>query len=192
MPEHNLHHPITANILALFEDRGDSQYGGEAVTQREHALQAACLAQQAGASPALIVASLLHDLGHLLHGLPEDAPEQGVDDVHEELAARWLKQFFGAEVIAPVQLHVAAKRYLSRDADYRRRLSAPSEQSLMLQGGPMSDAEAAEFAAHLHFDTAVQLRKWDDEAKIAGLKTPPIAHFAGYIDQVLQESGLCR
>lgn len=192
MPEHNLHHPVTAKILSLFEDRGDSQYGGEAVTQREHALQAACLAQQADASPALIVAALLHDLGHLLHGLPQDAPAQGIDDVHEELAARWLKKFFAMEVVAPVQLHVAAKRYLSRDVNYRRRLSAPSEHSLLLQGGPMSDAEAAEFEAQPHFDAAVQLRTWDDAAKIAGLQTPPVTHFAGYIDRVLQESDSCR
>jgi [1-hydroxy-2-(trimethylamino)ethyl]phosphonate dioxygenase len=144
------------------------------------------------ARPALIVAALLHDHGHLLHALPEGAPEQGIDDLHEDLGARWLNKYFNAEVVAPVQLHVAAKRYLSREADYRRRLSAPSEHSLILQGGPMNEAEAAAFTAHSQFEAAVRLRQWDDEAKIAGLETPPVEHFARYIDEVLQEFQSCR
>ena len=75
-------------IIKLFEERGDSQYGGEAVTQRQHALQCAALAVKALASPAMVTAALLHDIGHLVHALPDDAPDQGVDDAHEELGYR--------------------------------------------------------------------------------------------------------
>ena len=101
------------NVVAtLFQSRGDSEYGGEGVSQREHALQAALLAQHAGANEALVAAALLHDIGHLLHDLPDDAPEQSIDDVHENRAAAWLTRHFGPHVTEPVRLHVAAKRYL--------------------------------------------------------------------------------
>ena len=79
--------PVVHEVLRLFREHGDSEYGGEAVTQLEHALQAATRAQQSGSDSSLIVAALLHDVGHLLHNLPDDAPDQGVDDRHEELGA---------------------------------------------------------------------------------------------------------
>src|SRR6202007_1380230 len=97
------------DILELLEDQGGSAYYGEAVTQREHALQAAAEAEQCGAAPPLVAAALVHDVGHLLAG--EDA-EATVDLSHEEIGARWLARWFGPEVTEPVRLHVAAKRYL--------------------------------------------------------------------------------
>src|SRR5262245_38387505 len=102
----------TDEVLALFRQRGGSQYGGEAVTQLEHARQAATFAEREGAAPALIAAALVHDVGHLLHELPDDAPDRGVDDRHETLAAAWLAQRFRPATVAPVAMHVAAKRYL--------------------------------------------------------------------------------
>ncbi len=179
---------ITAEVLRLFDTRGDSEYGGEAVTQREHALQAAMFAEQVSSPPSLIVASLLHDVGHLLHRLPNDAPEQGIDDRHETLGANWLKHRFGPGVVAPVLLHVAAKRYLCAiEPAYHEGLSAPSRLSLELQGGPMSAAEAAEFTRHPHFEAAVSLRRFDDSAKVPKLATPSLEHFANYIDRVAAE-----
>lgn len=181
--------PITRDILRLFQEQGDSQYGGEAVTQREHALQCAQLAQQSGASPALIVAALLHDVGHLLHALPEDAPHVGIDDQHETLAANWLQQHFPAAVVEPARLHVAAKRYLcATDAAFFSQLSPPSQLSLKLQGGPMSPTETDRFRAHRYFSDAVRLRQWDDAAKVAGLPTPTVADFADVVDNVLMNA----
>lgn len=178
----------TAEVLRLFETRGDSEYGGEAVTQREHALQAAMFAEQGGAPPSLIVASLLHDVGHLLHHLPDDAPEQGIDDRHETLGANWLKRRFGPDVVAPVLLHVAAKRYLCAiEPAYNDTLSAPSKLSLEFQGGPMSAPELAEFVRHPQFEDAVSLRRFDDAAKVPKLVTPPLEHFAKYIDRLAVE-----
>jgi phosphonate degradation associated HDIG domain protein len=182
-------HAVTTEILALFARHGGSQYGKEAVSQLEHGLQAAFFAERAAASPALISAALLHDLGHLLHDLPDDAPEQGIDDVHEELAARWLTERFGPEVVEPVRLHVAAKRYLCAvDDDYQRRLSPPSQLSLTLQGGPMSAEEQEEFRGSPHFEGAVALRHWDDAAKIPQLQTPGLEHYATILDRTLQTS----
>jgi phosphonate degradation associated HDIG domain protein len=178
----------TSEILSLFAERGDSEYGGESVTQQQHALQAALFAEQAQSSPALIVAALLHDVGHLLHRLPDDAPDQGVDDRHESLAARWLRKHFGSDVVEPVRLHVAAKRYLCAvDATYLQELSPPSLLSLQLQGGPMSENECREFAAQPFREAAITLRRWDDAAKVPDLQTPTLAHFANYIDCVVGE-----
>lgn len=180
------HRPETVEILELFRSRGHSQYGREAVTQQDHALQAAYFAERASASPSLIAAALLHDVGHLLHDLSDDAPELGIDDVHETLGARWLEQRYGIDVVEPVRLHVAAKRYLcSVEQEYFSTLSPASVLSLKLQGGPMSDDEAREFRSHLHFADAIALRRWDDAAKIPDLETPNLEHFARYLDQAL-------
>jgi [1-hydroxy-2-(trimethylamino)ethyl]phosphonate dioxygenase len=172
-------------ILEMFAKRGDSNYGGEAVTQRQHALQAAHFAEKTGADAALITAAFLHDVGHLLHDLPEDAPDHGIDDTHETLAAKWLDGRFPPTVVAPVQLHVEAKRYLcTTDPNYLKHLSAPSMQSLQLQGGLMSEEELATFRSHPHFEAAVRLRRWDEAAKDPHLQTAPIEHYATYIRQV--------
>ncbi len=172
------------DLQRLFAVSGDSQYGREAVSQRQHALQSAALAEEAGANPSLIVAALLHDVGHLLHGLPDDAPEQGIDDQHETLAARWLARRFGPAVVEPVRLHVAAKRYLCAvEPGYRQSLSGPSELSLQLQGGPMSDDEVQQFQQLPSADAAVALRRWDDRAKDPACVTAPLTHYLTVIDQ---------
>ncbi|HVX10301.1 MAG TPA: HD domain-containing protein [Pirellulales bacterium] len=174
---------VAEEIVGLFAARGDSQYGGEAVSQQEHALQAAMFAERENADGALIVAALLHDVGHLLHDLPDDAPEQGTDDRHEVLAAHWLAKRFGPEVVEPARLHVTAKRYLCAvDGSYQRELSAPSVLSLKLQGGPMTPEEVREFESQPHFEAAVRLRRWDDAAKIVGLATPDVRHFMRYVE----------
>jgi [1-hydroxy-2-(trimethylamino)ethyl]phosphonate dioxygenase len=176
---------ISREIVKLFNDHGDSQYGGEAVTQVEHALQCALLAEQEEATRELIVAALLHDVGHLLHALPDDAPELGVDDRHEVLAGRWLRNHFGPAVVEPVQLHVAAKRYLcATDVSYHNQLSPPSQLSLKLQGGPMAQNEVIQFEANIYFRDAIRLRRWDDTAKVSDLATPSVEHYAPMIEQV--------
>ncbi len=179
--------PTVDTILKLFSERGDSEYGGEAVTQREHALQCAMLAEEDGATADLISAALLHDIGHLVHALPEDAPDHGVDDEHEELGYRFLTSMFGDEVAEPVRLHVPAKRYLcATHAKYMATLSDPSITSLNLQGGPMSAEEVAEFAAGAFAEDAVRLRRWDDKAKVRDLPTPSLEHFVPYLRTVLR------
>ncbi|WP_425396017.1 phosphonate degradation HD-domain oxygenase [Aeoliella sp.] len=179
-------HACTASIRNMFEKHGGSMYGGEAVTQQEHALQAAWLAEQQHSSDALVTAALLHDVGHLLHDLPDDAPDRGIDDQHEDLAAEWLQRHFPPEVVEPVRLHVESKRYLcATEPGYWEALSEPSRQSLELQGGAMNETECEQFRQGEHFEAALQLRRWDDEAKVAGLKTPAVAHFLEFVDRVV-------
>jgi 2-aminoethylphosphonate-pyruvate transaminase len=173
---------IVDEIKSLFETYGGSLYGGEAVTQLEHALQTAMLAESEGADAALIVAALLHDVGHLLHDLPDDAPDAGVDDVHEELAYHWLRGHFGPAVTEPVRLHVDAKRYLCAvEPAYWASLSPVSQQSLELQGGTFTAEETRDFEKRPFFEQGVRLRRWDDQAKVVGLVTPSLNHFLSYI-----------
>ena len=173
----------TTAAIELVRRHGGSRYGGEAVSQLEHALQAATRAADEGASSALIAAALLHDIGHLLHDLPDGFPKRGIDDQHELLGARWLAERYEPAVVEPVKLHVAAKRYLCTvDADYFSKLSGPSRTSLAFQGGPMTADEVREFESGAFAQDAVQLRRWDEAAKIPLHKTPPIEHFAVHLD----------
>ena len=176
-------------ILQLFRDRGTSEYGGESVTQEEHALQAAACAMADGAHEALVAAALLHDIGNLLHDLPEDAPDEGIDDHHENSGARFIESIFGPEVCEPVRLHVAAKRYLTAvEPEYRAKLSEPSITSLMLQGGPMSAEEQEAFRSNPHWEAAVRLRRYDEEAKVPGARTPTVEEFSELLGQLVKRA----
>lgn len=169
-------------LVDLIDGKGHRQYGLSHINQRAHALQAAWLAEKAGCSSALITACLLHDIGHMVHDLGEDPAERGIDDRHEDLGQAYLKDHFGPDVTEPVRLHVAAKRYLcGTEADYFARLSPDSVRSLDLQGGPMTEPEAAAFRALPHALDAVQLRRFDEGAKVKGLETPMTAHFAPHM-----------
>jgi phosphonate degradation associated HDIG domain protein len=173
---------LLANIDGLFSERGGSEYHGESVTQLEHALQSAWLAEKDGQPPSLIAAALLHDLGHLLHRHGEVYLDQNLNDRHEEVAARFLAQAYGPAVTEPVRLHVPAKRYLvATRPGYGGLLSPTSIKSLELQGGPMRPEEVAAFEGQPHFAAAAALRQYDDRAKVVALETPPYAHFHRYL-----------
>jgi phosphonate degradation associated HDIG domain protein len=176
---------VDQEIEDVFEKRGADAYFGEPVSQLEHALQAAHFATEDAAPDSMVVAALLHDIGHLIEDMPENIAEQGIDARHEEIGLEWLKERFGPEVSEPVYLHVAAKRYLcATDVEYRAKLSPASVLSLELQGGPMSDAEVKAFEANRYFREAVRLRLWDDRAKIEGLRTAPLRSYAAMIGRV--------
>jgi [1-hydroxy-2-(trimethylamino)ethyl]phosphonate dioxygenase len=166
------------DLIDLLNTRGGSAYFGEPVSVLEHSLQAAHSAEVAGAGPAAISAALLHDVGHMLHGLDEDIAHRGLDGMHEEVAAKWLSRWFGEDVTMPIRLHVPAKRFLCwQDRDYLERLSPSSIESLALQGGPMTDEQAAAFLRNPFAQAAIALRHWDDEAKVPGFAVPNAAHY---------------
>jgi len=169
---------LSAEIFDIFQKRGSSAYYGESVSMTEHALQAACFAQAADAAPALIVAALLHDIGHLIDDVPSDIRDWTADAQHEQLGAIWLAKRFGREVSEPVRLHVPAKRYLlATDTGYLARLSPASVITLKLQGGPMTAQEVARFETEAFHKEAVRVRQWDDQGKVAGLNTPGLSHY---------------
>jgi phosphonate degradation associated HDIG domain protein len=174
---------VADEVIAIFAKRGESAYYGEDVSQLEHALQAAHCACEGGAIGSLVVAALVHDIGHLLEDGPEDIADSGIDAKHEQIGQNWLEKRFGKEVYEPVSLHVDAKRYLcATDSSYFEKLSAASVQSLALQGGPMSAAEIRAFEQHEFYKEAIVLRSWDDKAKIPGLPTPPLDEYRELVD----------
>ncbi len=167
-----------AHIVELVDAHGANQYGDEAVTQREHALQCALLAEEAGAGAALIAGALLHDLGHLLDKHAEIGRTTPVDRQHELIGGGWVARHFQPAVAEMVRLHVPAKRWLCQaEAGYFDTLSPASVRSLGLQGGTFTAAEAAAFRALPGAVEAIEVRRWDDLAKIPGKPTPALDHF---------------
>jgi [1-hydroxy-2-(trimethylamino)ethyl]phosphonate dioxygenase len=176
---------VYAEILALFAARGAGSYFGEAVSTTQHALQAAHFARQEQASQQLVVAALLHDIGHLIDAAPDDLGEWTTDARHEEAGGRWLALRFAPEVSEPVRLHVPAKRYLcATDPRYFSKLSPASLVTLRLQGGPMTADELSRFAAEPFHREAIRVRQWDDAGKIAGLATPLLSDYADMIGRL--------
>jgi phosphonate degradation associated HDIG domain protein len=166
------------DIEKVFAEQGHLGYSGEPVTQLEHALQAAQLAEGEGASPELITAALLHDLGHMLNLQGDTPTARGIDDTHQYFAIPFLRGVFGPAVLEPIRLHVDAKRALcALEEEYFEALSEDSRRSLRLQGGIYSDAEAEAFLARPYAADAIRVRRWDDDAKVAGKPTPPLSHF---------------
>lgn len=152
------------DIERLYSSRGGLHYG-EGVTQMQHALQTAALAQAVGAPPSLIVAALLHDIGHLMKK-EEFIITAQIDDRHEAVGAQMLERLFPESVYRPVSLHVAAKRYLCfTEPQYWSQLSQASKLSLQLQGGPFNKSQATSFERAPYWREATQLRRFDDMGK---------------------------
>ncbi len=178
---------LVRDLLELLGDRGSVQYGDEAISQREHALQCALLAEQAGERPETVVACLIHDLGHLLADrIDEDRhTTHGHDDLHQYIALPFLRPLFPASVLEPVKLHVDAKRYLcSVDATYWASLSPASQRSLEQQGGAFSAEEAERFMGQPFAAEAVRLRRYDDFAKVRDKAVPELSYFADRLERV--------
>lgn len=148
------------------------------MTQLEHALQTAHLAEQSDADDELVTACLLHDLGHLLNPQGETPTLRGIDDRHQLVSLPFLRGLFPERVLGAIQRHVDAKRYLCQARPgYLEKLSDDSKRSLELQGGVFSAEQAEAFIALPGAQDAVVLRVWDDLAKQSGLRTPTLAHF---------------
>ena len=171
-----LHGRLAAERLReLFEGPGTADYLGEDVSQAQHMLQAAALAESDGAPTELVIAALLHDVGHFTGPLTGDDLMGGTDNRHSDVAAEWLSRWFGPAVTEPIRLHVAAKRYLCAvEPAYLELLSEASRYTLEVQGGPMNPEEVAAFETEPYAEDAVRLRRWDDAAKDAGKDVPPI------------------
>ncbi len=177
---------IVPFLAGIFERRGGEEYLGEPVTMAEHMLQGACLAERQGESEVIVVAALLHDIGHFTSEFGTFSMEDTHDRHHEEAGARVLERFFPKLVVDCVREHVAAKRYIcATDPSYFGELSEASIHSLKLQGGSMDAAEVAAFEANPNFAEIVKVRRLDDAGKIAGMKTPDFAHYAPMVQRVV-------
>lgn len=184
----NVHHAID-DIFEVFRSEGERDYGDERISQTAHALQSALLGEKAGASPALISAALLHDIGHLVNPHDRTATRKGEDCFHEVVGCDYLSRWFGPDVTEPIMWHVAAKRYLTAtDANYFGILSEGSVRSLELQGGPFTPERATQFIERPYAPDAVKLRRWDEGAKIPHLETPPLEYFRQHLEASLKPS----
>lgn len=180
---------LADEIFSLFEHRGSGAYFGERISMTEHALQAAYFAREEAAPVELVVAALVHDIGHLVEPVPDDLGDWTSDARHEEIGARWLERRMRPQVAGPVRLHVPAKRYLcATDHNYVAMLSQASIITLQLQGGPMTSLEVLQFETAPYHREAVRLRRWDDQGKVVGLKTPGLAEYRELIEQLARRA----
>lgn len=178
-----------AEVVRLFAEFGASNYD-EGVTLEQHCLQTAALAACDGAGDELILAALLHDVGHFLQAEARgDENYLASDWDHDVVAADWLRPRFGDAIADAVGHHVSAKRWLcTAEPEYFDALSAASVASLAAQGGRFTEAEATEWRSLGGTEDAVRLRRWDDDGKVEGVNVEPLS---AYIDllQRFSESG---
>ncbi|MCB9379697.1 MAG: TauD/TfdA family dioxygenase [Acidimicrobiaceae bacterium] len=168
---------VIDRIVDVFARRGAEEYLGEPVSMAQHMLQSAAAAEADGADPELVVAALLHDIGHFTGELGTYSPDATVDHRHEIEGVRALTGRMPQRVIDCVRLHVAAKRYLCAvEPSYFALLSPASVHTLELQGGPMAADEVAAFEAEPHHADAVRVRRWDEGGKDAGRDVPGLEH----------------
>jgi putative nucleotidyltransferase with HDIG domain len=168
-----------SQVFNILLEGEKSEYIGETISQLEHALQCAQIALDAQSSDELIIAALLHDIGHLQ--APAEAKrmdEFGIDH-HHRLAGAFLRDLgFSEEVAQLVEGHVEAKRFLvAQKPKYFEELSHASQETLKRQGGPMSDEEATRFQKNPLFKLMLKLRVCDDQAKIPGKKVPELGFY---------------
>jgi len=171
-------------ILDLFHRWGTDHYD-EDITQLDHGLQCAAHARASGGTDALVIAALLHDIGHLIDIEAGGTVEHPISQRHEDVGAASLSALFPAAVTAPIALHVRAKRYLAAtEPGYIAGLSAGSLSSLGRQGGAMSAKELASFESNPAFADACALRRWDDLGKVEGLVVEPLDSYVEMLNRL--------
>jgi len=179
---------IVAFIGSIFDRRGDEEYLGEPVTMGEHMLQGATIAEQDGQPEEIIVAALLHDIGHFTSEFGTFMMDDTEDRHHEDAGAAVLERFFPKIVTDCCRYHVAAKRYLcATRPDYFNRLSEASIHSLNLQGGAMTVEEVAVFEQNPNLKDIIAVRYLDEAGKQAGMKTPDFWHFAPMVQNLVDK-----
>lgn len=171
-------------IGSIFDRRGDEEYLGEPVTMGEHMLQGATIAEQNGQSEEIIVAALLHDIGHFTSEFGTFTMDDTEDRHHEDAGAEVLEQFFPKVITDCCRYHVAAKRYLcATRPEYYNRLSEASIHSLNLQGGAMSPDEVALFEKNPNLKTIIAVRYLDEAGKRPDMQTPDYWYFAPMVQR---------
>ena len=185
-PEALTRDTVVAFLQDLFERRGSEAYLGEAVTMAQHMLQGAAIAERSGRSEAIIVAALLHDIGHFTGEFGAFSMDDTEDRHHDEAGAAVVEAFLPPLVTDCIRHHVAAKRYLcATNPRYFGRLSEASAHSLKLQGGPMDAAEIAAFERNPHLSEIIQVRCLDDAGKRTDMQTPTFSHFAPMVQRLV-------
>lgn len=177
---------IVPFLADIFQRRGHEEYLGEPVTMAEHMLQGAHFAEQQGESDEIIVATLLHDVGHFTSEFGMFSMDDTEDRWHEDAGASILQTFFPSIVVDCVRYHVAAKRYLcATNSSYFEQLSSASVHSLQLQGGPMNTAEVVEFEKNPNLQAIVKVRLFDDQGKVPNMEINPFSYYEATIQKIV-------
>ena len=172
------------NIFKMYENFGKFDYIGEPVTQIEHMIQAAMLAEEDGQSEEVILAALFHDIGHLIQlnnkniKNNEKMSKYGFKN-HEKMGLNFLKDNnIKYPIPELVENHVKAKKYLVyKDPKYRENLSDASKKTLEFQGGAMTEKEAEDFEQDKLFELSLKLRSYDDKAKVENKKIKSLDYY---------------
>ena len=182
-------HNARAHVICDFiEHYGDSRYDSN-VTQKEHALQTAALALSDKANSSLVIAALLHDIGHMLLSEHAATPSFLKKDLrHQNVVCRVLRPYLSKSITGPIALHVEAKRYLcGSDPSYYSKLSDNTKLSLALQGGPMTATQLRSFEVRAFWRESLRLRRWDDAAKVSKKPTPSLPFFLPTLELALMQ-----
>ncbi len=145
---------LVERLIAMASTPGEL----DGLSELDHGLQCAeLLARRHPDDTELQIAGLVHDVSH----------RDTSDAEHGRLGAQLVRPLLGERVAALVEAHVPAKRYLvATEPGYDAGLSELSSASLALQGGRLTAAEIAAFAARPWAMDAVALRRADDAAKV--------------------------
>ncbi len=183
---------VIDEIFAILTTKGTADYIGEDVSQLAHALQCAKLAADSCDDDELIIAVLLHDIGHICaEGPVEQMGTFGVAH-HEKIGANYLRsKGFSERVACLIERHVDAKRYLTfRNPRYAAKLSSASAATLRYQGGPMTAEEAAKFEQEPELKDVLKIRVWEENAKAVGSDVPALEAYRDLLARHL--GGACR
>ncbi len=175
---------IADEIISYLISNGGSEYIGEPVTKYEHSLQSAMIAEEMGLTDDLVIAALLHDIGHILEASSDmnSMDGFGIKD-HEKIGADYLKgKGFSKRIHECVLNHVPAKRYLCyAETEYYNQLSEASKKTLEFQGGMMTEAEASQFKNNPYFEEIITIRIIDEQAKKENIVCTPIKNYRNKI-----------
>lgn len=171
-------------ILELYKNFGDSEYLGEDVSKTVHMIQAAYAAEKNNEPDYIVLACLLHDIGHFLD--VDNMNGLGVVE-HGKIAGDYLRKLGMYEkVCILVENHVIAKRYLvSKNDNYYNQLSDASKQTLEYQGGKMSIEEMTDFENNEDFHEILRIRYYDDNGKKIGIEIPDLSYYYSLINKYL-------
>ncbi len=177
-------------LFNLLLSKGSENYFSAPVTQLGHALQTAHFASQHTDNAVVIIAALVHDIGHLMESSTDDGLSELGNQNHDFLGAAYLKTLgFRKDVTYLVANHVKAKRYLvTTDPEYRANLSEASKQTLILQGGSMWPDEVSRFESEPEMDLMILIRICDEMAKVPGLSVHPLEYYRPLIETYLEKA----
>lgn len=162
----------------LYKKHGDKAYIGENISQREHVVQSALLAEtyleniacEDDTRSSIILGALFHDVGNLLmYEYPNQfklTADLGILD-HEVHGSNYLRNLgFNEFICSLVKNHVYTKRYLiTKNPEYFNVLSDASKKTFEYQGGLLTELEIQNYENDPNFKWHLKMREWDDMAK---------------------------